>query len=354
MYKASKEFGVDDAVRERTGIYAFGFGGQGRRDGRDHARRDHPDGGAVRRRARPEGRSDDHDLLAATGVVLLLPVRAAARGQAAGARVRGDDRHSDRLPAIAIYETAVDRTPAEDFYYLFLGRAYLERAAITEDASTQTDLLQRAESLLLQAQQLNPLNTDHTANLARLNTRWYAAVNDESERLERLNLADQYYQLALTLSPQNSIIRNEHARLVLDVMGDCDRALAIFDQAAAIDPFYTQTHLARADAYILCAGGRPEAERDEFYRTAASSLDMALGLDPRNVRAWIQLAEIHQQLGEFELAFTAAENARLQNEPAIIPMAEIDFLAAQIAAGMGNLTEARSLAERAQASQGLF
>lgn len=254
--------------------------------------------------------------------------------------------------AIAIYNTAIERSPIEDFYYLFLGRAYLERAAITEDSAEQAELLTRAERLLLEAQQINPLNTDHTANLARLNTRWYAAVDDDAEKAERLDLAERYYQEALILSPQNSVIRNEFARLVLEVRGDCDRALAIYDESATIDPYYVQTLLASADAYILCSSGRTETERDELYRTAAVALETALASNPANIRAWLQLAEIYRQLGEYEQAFTAVENARTQNEPVIFPTAEIDFLAAQIAAGLGNTAEARTLAERALETAG--
>lgn len=254
--------------------------------------------------------------------------------------------------AIAIYSTAIDRMPTEDFYYLFLGRAYLERAAVTEDAEEQAELLSRAERLLLEAQHINPLNTDHTANLARLNTRWYAAVTDETEKEERLALAERYYQDALALSPQNSIVRNEYARLVLELRGDCDRALEIYDEAIAIDPYYAQTQLARADAYILCSSGRTDAERETLFLTAAEALESALARVPDNIRAWVQLAEIYRQLGKYEQAYTAVESARAHNDPATFPEAEIDFLAAQIAAGMGNPAEARVLAERALETAG--
>ena len=254
--------------------------------------------------------------------------------------------------AIAIYTTAIDRMPTEDFYYLFLGRAYLERAALTQDPNEQSDLLSAAENLLFQAQNLNPLNTDHTANLARLNTRWYAAVTDEAEKNERLALAEHYYQLALTLSPQNSVIRNELARLALEVGGDCDRALALYDEAVAIDPFYAQNHLARADAYILCSSGRPDAERDTMVRTAAAALEQGLAINSGNIRAWVQLAEIYRQLGEYGQAQVAIDQARAQNESAAFPTTEIDFLAAQIAAGRGDTSEARTLAERALTTAG--
>jgi tetratricopeptide (TPR) repeat protein len=110
--------------------------------------------------------------------------------------------------AIAIYEQAIDRVPEEDFYYLFLGRALLERAGLSEDANERTDLLTRAETLLLRAQDIAPLNTDHTANLARLNARWVAATDDLAEQSERLDLAGGYYVDALALSPK-PVVRNE-------------------------------------------------------------------------------------------------------------------------------------------------
>ena len=246
--------------------------------------------------------------------------------------------------AIAIYEQAIARTPEEDFYYLFLGRALLERAGLSEDATERTELLTRAEELLLRAQDIAPLNTDHTANLARLNARWLAATDDEAEQTERLDLAGTYYVDALALSPQNSVVRNELARLVLEVVGDCDRALAVYDDSALRDPFYAQTHLARADAYIVCGDPLPEAERAERFRVAAEALDTALLLSPTNLRAWIQLAEVRRQLGEYEAADAALAQARRLNDPVTIPTAELDFLAAQIAAGRGDTDEARRLA----------
>ncbi len=142
------------------------------------------------------------------------------------------------------------------------------------------------------------------------------------------------------------------ARLILELRGDCDRALALYDEGASIDPFYAQTQLARADAYILCSSGRPDDEWDTLYRAAAGALQDALEISPNNIRAWVQLAEIYRQLGEFEQAAAAVENAREQNDPTIFPTAEIDFMGAQIAAGLGDLEEARTLAERALESAG--
>ena len=63
-------------------------GRQGRGDGVRRDGRDHHDVDRARRRARPEGRPDDDDLHAAARVVLLLPLRAAARHQAGRASCR--------------------------------------------------------------------------------------------------------------------------------------------------------------------------------------------------------------------------------------------------------------------------
>jgi tetratricopeptide (TPR) repeat protein len=104
-------------------------------------------------------------------------------------------------------------------------------------------LLSAAEKRLLTAQELNPLNTDHTANLARLNTRWAAAGSDDGTLDLKMQLAEQYYQDALVLSPQNSIIRNEYARFAFELNRDCDQTIALYNESLAIDPFFAETIL---------------------------------------------------------------------------------------------------------------
>ena len=63
-------------------------GGQGLDHGRDRGLLDHHDVADLRRRARPEGGPDDDHLRAPAGVVLLLPLRAAARHQAGDPHAR--------------------------------------------------------------------------------------------------------------------------------------------------------------------------------------------------------------------------------------------------------------------------
>ena len=96
---------------------------------------------------------------------------------------RGEDPQQWEY-AIELYQRANAYAPSEDYYYLFLGRAYLESARLlqaTDPAQTQS-LMEQAKNDLIEAQGLNPLNTDHTANLARLHRFWASIVTDTTQR----------------------------------------------------------------------------------------------------------------------------------------------------------------------------
>ena len=251
--------------------------------------------------------------------------------------------------AIAIYEEALDLTPLEDFYYLFLGRAFLERSATTDNKEEQTALYKLAEEGLLQAQSINPLNTDHTANLARLNTRWYAADPESTSGAIRLEAAEKYYQDALELSPNNSIIHNEYARLTLELKKNCDETLALYEESLAIDPFYATTYFAMTDALVACAAAQSdETAQNELYTSAAQSLADGLSREPGNARAWLQSGQILQKIGENEAALSSYEKVRETDHANTIPTWNIDFAEAAIYRDMGELAMARSIAEQAR------
>ncbi len=222
--------------------------------------------------------------------------------------------------AIAIYERAIEMTPREDFYYLWLGRAFLEKTTAAPDDIEA--LLQTAEERLQEAQTINPLNTDHTANLARLNVRWAGLSTDDPNALqERIEIAEAYYQSALTLSPHNAVIRNEYGGLLLTLAQDCERALAIFEESNAIDPFYTGTYYSLADAYVNCA---PEDDLEQALRyleraTEALEAGLVAPTDKGQTRAEVRnsVARLHVavgrrylELGLFDQAEAAVTHAR--------------------------------------------
>ncbi|WP_420642866.1 peptidylprolyl isomerase [Candidatus Leptofilum sp.] len=246
--------------------------------------------------------------------------------------------------AIAIYQDAIDRAPNEDFYYLFLGRSYLELSNVTTDLVRQEQLLAEAEQQLFIAQEINPLNTDHTANLARLNTLWANSSGNDAVRAQNLADAEQFYKRALELSPQNSIIRNEYARLVLSQGQNCVGGLDIYEQSATIDPFYADTFFTWADAAAACAAEADGADADAFYAEAVTALRQGLDLEPDNARAWLRAGQLYQRIDEFTEAIAAYDEALLldpsQQE---IPAWNVKYLQAQAYRDLGQLDEAEAL-----------
>lgn len=146
---------------------------------------------------------------------------------------------SQRWPeAIFYYEKAIQMQPEQDYYYLFLGRAWLEfakqaRSEVEGNVRTRQQYpdesqdqnvaasnnqlrkqeeiyrLQRAEQVLRTANRISPLNSDHYANLGRLYLWWADPTggNDPS----KTPIAVQELEKAAERSPGNAQIRDELA-----------------------------------------------------------------------------------------------------------------------------------------------
>lgn len=249
--------------------------------------------------------------------------------------------------AIAIYNKALELAPREDFYYLFLGRAILERSALAETTVEQESLLRTASDRLIRAQEINPLNTDHTANLARLNTRWADQTQDPAESDLRLTAAAQYYRDALALSPQNSVIRNEYGRLVYALQNDCDRALTVFNEAVEIDPYYAMNFLGRADTLIACAADAPEAEQRLAYEQALADMRAAIELGDESLQVWLRVAQLNQEFGDTAGAIEAYEAVRRLNTGGSVPAWQVEYLLATLYRDAGDTAEALAAAQAA-------
>lgn len=227
--------------------------------------------------------------------------------------------------AIAIYQRTIELAPREDYYYLFLGRAYLERAGLATSEAEQQALFEEAQDRLLEAQTINPLNTDHTANLARLNTRLIPSAQDELVLNQRLSRAEGYYQDALSLSPQNSIIRNEYARLAFDVKQDCEQAIGLFEESLETDPYFTETYFWLVDTYYRCSLNVDEETAETYLNDSVEVLQAGLDRDPDNTRAWLRAVQIYQDLGLAAEADAALEQLR-QLDPSQQTLAEWNYL----------------------------
>ncbi len=181
------------------------------------------------------------------------------------------DQQGNWLSSIELYRRALATRQTEDQYMLFLGRALLEQAKQAQDTGTyqlptqptlndvlalnpdevaqmsQGELLRAAETVLLDAQHVNPLNTDHTANLARLYRTWAdLASGDPTARQELLQKSIAMYDKAVMLSPNAAHLWNERGN-AFAADGDDTQALASYEKSLSIDKLF------RAD--VPAAGG---------------------------------------------------------------------------------------------------
>jgi tetratricopeptide (TPR) repeat protein len=245
--------------------------------------------------------------------------------------------------AITIYSHAIDLAPREDFYYLWLGRAYLERSGVTQETAEREELLNTAENRLVVAQDINPLNTDHTANLARLNTRW-ADFSQGDERQERAELAGQYYESALGLSPHHSVIANEYARMAYVLLQSCEKAIEVYNYSVEVDPFYPNSYFDRADILIACAEQEPDKQQD-YLKLAAASLEQGLEYREANASRLGRLAEVYAMMGNVEQALDVYQEAI--DFGGNLPRWQLDFTMARGFFQNGDLVRAEEFARSA-------
>lgn len=179
--------------------------------------------------------------------------------------------------SVDLYQHAIDLAPAEDYYYLPLGRAYLQYARVLiSDPEKQDQMIHTAEGKLIEARTLNPLNSDHTANLARLYRHWAElkrSRKDMSAMTRYYQEADRTYRLvAETLSPHNATLWTEWCDLHGRGIGDWKRAIELCRHSLEIDNRYDATHATMGDLYVMridnVNGKVPLKDVQELYARA--------------------------------------------------------------------------------------
>jgi tetratricopeptide (TPR) repeat protein len=200
--------------------------------------------------------------------------------------------------AIQHYNRAIDLAPREDFYFLYLGRAYLEYAKTLDDPALRRTMLGRTEETLRQAREVNPLNTDHSANLARMYRTWAELTTDAEVRQEMIQRSSENYEIATELSPQNAILWNEWAILYLST-GRFAEAQERVSHSLALDPEFDQTWTVQADLYA----------NQDMIADAMQAYQTSLELNPRQVDVWLRVGDIHREQGDWEGAIDAYEQA---------------------------------------------
>lgn len=284
----------------------------------------------------------------AAAVPIMLAVVIAVNGTNLNA-IRADTIYKQYEPlraqgqndlAIAHLKRVIELAPDEDFYYLWLGAAYLEKGSQAQDAAPiftpnstlagmlklsvqqtyqlgRQDLMTVAQAVLNHARDLNPLNTDHTANLARLYRRWAdLSTTDPAQRKARLEQSSEQYRIATTLSPNNAILWNEWttvyislgdlARAASDTAGadaDYKEAQTRIDHSLEIDEQFETTYLIRGQLNRALgqqaeANGNKE-QADQYYNLARQSYEGALKWNPNSTDGWGRLTDLLVSRGNY-------------------------------------------------------
>lgn len=237
------------------------------------------------------------------------------------------------------YQRALDLDGGEDYYMLFKGKALLERAdaeagavdaamaenglgdgdseyepdAVRPIAEDRDRRFQAAVDTLRATYEMSPLNTDHSANMARAYQVWGDRTFDPERREERLDQSRAWFagdaELgipgALNLSPNNAGLREEMATTEY-IAGDDEAALRWIDEALAVDPNYTRPLRLRAtirveEATRLNGTGDEEAALEAF---AAAESDYRRYLESRegarNATGWSGLALVLARQGKVD------------------------------------------------------
>ncbi len=167
----------------------------------------------------------------------------------------------DTLPeSIDLYKRALQLEPSQDYYWLFLGRAYLQLAQ-TGDDKTRQQALDGAEKALQSALSFNPLNTDHSANLARLHQAWANFSTDPTAKQAEYQKAFQYYQNSLKLSPNTAHLYDQYAQALLEYVNvqqqqkntegaaqTRQKVSDLLSQSAKLDPTFCLTNAVQSEA----------------------------------------------------------------------------------------------------------
>ena len=232
--------------------------------------------------------------------------------------------------SIPIYLKTIQTAPREDYYYLFLGRAYLEAAKRAPDTPatpsirSMTDLFtlpsvtslsrealyQASKVALDAAYALSPLNTDHSANLGRLYRFWAEATANPRLRQERLEQSDRWYANALMLSPNAAHLWTEWG-FTKEALDQAEEAIRRYQRAIALDARYAPAFLQLGNLYLNQANARLAAGDREgaalLLEEAAIAFGQAAALDPTQPAPLSTLGYIYNLQGKTEQAIAVNE-----------------------------------------------
>ena len=208
--------------------------------------------------------------------------------------------------SIRFYERAIGLAPNEDFYCLSYGRALFGKAASLPPGKEKDAIYTKIYEVMSRAHLINPLNTDHLANLGLLYIRWAESDPSAEGRAQKLKKAHMYYELAAKGSPRKTIIMNNWSK-VYAAEGNYEGAIAKLKHSLTLDDKIGATYFTLADIYG--AMGRTD--------DAVLSYRKGTEIEPGNAEAVATLAHLYYRQGRIKEATDTSLKA-LSIDPRLI------------------------------------
>jgi tetratricopeptide (TPR) repeat protein len=217
---------------------------------------------------------------------------------------------------IALYEQAVKLAPQEDQYYLYLGRAYLSAANASNDRAQRETMLGISLSKLQEAQKINPLNPDHTANLARLTRTWSTIATDTKTAASRIDQASRYYETSLKLGPAYPTLWNEAAVFDFLLRKNPSAAITKLEKSLKLDSEFDETYLTLAEISRQAAFNEKDssAQRATYQKSVEAyrgliALEAGDGRSARLFTAYVGLGYTYSLMGDTDNAVAAYKDS---------------------------------------------
>ena len=163
--------------------------------------------------------------------------------------------------------------------------------------SKPRDLITAACGILTEARVLNPLNTDHSANLARMWRQSADVTTDANLKRDRFASSGKEYQVATYLSPNNAQLLNEWGTLLMYSLGDLTGAREKLQKSLSIDQKFDQTYLYYGDLNMQEAN-RIDAQRQQLRAQIAAAATVTA------TNATVNVDDLKTQLAGLDKTYT--------------------------------------------------
>ena len=201
--------------------------------------------------------------------------------------------------SITLFQKALKLAPDQDFYYLFLAGANVEKAKAVSDTAQRSAWLEEAQSALERGREISPLNPDHVSKLGLLYRAWGEMLTDQQDKTDKFNQALEYYRQAEVIRPHDPNMFNEWG-LVHFAKGEYNQAIDKYQRSLSLSRGSIQTYLLLGDAY----------QTSGDFAQAVEAYERIIEIAPDDFIGHRSLALLYELMGRIEEAIAEAEMAR--------------------------------------------